>query len=103
MSKPKIFVFCQGCVPENKHHHGVAIAEDGHAIAEHWSSSHGWQMRDMGTMDRNWQHDKYNEHYPDGWTVEYIELDDVATHEGLQVALVLNKDLKAADAEEAAK
>lgn len=72
----KIYVFCNHCdlnSPAGEIHHGVAIAEDGHALAGHASSNHAWLEHDMGLNGSDWQHDKYRAHYPEGFELVYIE------------------------------
>lgn len=55
---------------------GYALAEDGHGIVEHMSSSMIWLRRDMGVYGTK-KHDLYNRHYPDGYTiVDYVDATD---------------------------
>jgi hypothetical protein len=64
---------------------GVAISEDGKALAGHVSSNYAFFRHDMGlTSDR--KHEKYKDHYPDGY--ELVEVDDPTpgTHKGLDSA-----------------
>ncbi len=74
--KPKIFVFCQGCQP-GWHYH-TALAEDGTAIAGHVCSHHGFAMHDMGVDENGWKRDLYAKHYPDGFEVVYVELNNAS-------------------------
>jgi hypothetical protein len=67
---------------------GCALAEDGHVLAEHLSSSVGFAKHDMG-LTSDWKHDRYREHAPDGYELEWV--DDRKTHAGWQAALALNK------------
>jgi hypothetical protein len=68
---------------------GAALAEDGTGICEHLSSSVEWAQHDMG-LTSDWKHEYYREHAPDGY--ELIWVDDVASHEGWQAALKLNRE-----------
>jgi len=95
--KPTIFVFCNSCAPQ--WHGAVALAEDGTGLTGHVCSEHGWIGHDMG-FSSDWKHDVYNKHYPDGWSLEYVEVDDIPGHERLQKAFELNKQRQAASAEQ---
>ena len=70
---------------------GCAIAEDGHCLAGHLSSSLALAMHDMG-LTSDGKHDEYAAHYPDGYEVEWV--DDPLTHPGLQAAYALNQELR---------
>jgi hypothetical protein len=50
----------------------IAVAEDGHVLARHVSSSEGWAQHDIG-IGSEWKHDKYREHYPDGYELVWGE------------------------------
>lgn len=93
-AKPKIYVFCNSCAPE--WHGGVALAEDGHALAGHLSSGHGWLQHDMG-IGSDWKHDAYNAHFPGGWELEWVE--SPLEHAGLRAALEKNQELGRAAAQ----
>lgn len=69
---------------------GVAIAEDGTCLAQHWSSNAYWAAHDLGATSK-WKHEIYIVHYPDGFEVEFVPEDKIADHEGLQRAFTLNK------------
>lgn len=69
---------------------GMAMAEDGHVLAGHLSSSEFWARYDLGlTSDR--KHDEYRKHYPDGYELEWV--DDPRAHEGLMAAYAKNQEL----------
>ena len=92
---PKIYVFVNGrwgndCI-------GLALAEDGHCLGSHLSSSEMWSRHDMG-LTSDWKHDGYKEHYPDGYELEWV--DDPKKHEGLMAAYKKNQELKEEDKEE---
>lgn len=89
VSAPKIFVFCNGVGPLG--HIGVALAEDGTHLAGHASSNEDWLKHDMGVTG-TWKHDKYAEHYPDGYEVVYVPNDEVkaGSHAGLEAAYKLH-------------
>lgn len=67
----------------------LAVAEDGHILASHYCSHKAYVAHDMG-ITSNWKHDAYNEHYPDGWELEWIESEDAPNHIGLNEAMRLN-------------
>jgi hypothetical protein len=69
----------------------VALADDGHCLASHCSSSEGWAKHDIG-IGSDWKHDIYNEAYPDGWELVWVE--HPLTHEGLLKAYELNQQLQ---------
>lgn len=92
--KPKIYAFQNfsggGEGP------GLAIAEDGTVLADHWSSNFYWAKHDLGVTS-NWKHDYYRAHYPDGYDVEFVHDEDFETHAGLQAALALHKSKEGAE------
>lgn len=93
ISKPKIYVWCNSCSPEcpvSFLHSIMAMTEDGTYIAGHVCSSHGFIHHDMG-FTGDWKHDHYDEHYPDGWELEFVESADVKSHKGVQKAYELNQ------------
>lgn len=67
---------------------GYAMAEDGTVLATHLSSSPAFAQHDLG-LTSDWQHESYRKHAPDGFELEWVH--NVATHEGWQAALALNK------------
>lgn len=86
---PKIFVYCiPGGWSEDVI--GYAIAEDGAGLASHISSGTEWSKYDMGISgDR--KHDKYKEHYPSGYELEWINAEDLASHDTFRAAYALNQ------------
>lgn len=80
--KPKIFVFCNSCSPG--WHQATALSEDGHFLAGHVCSDHGFIPHDMGVEVGGWKRDEYAKHYPDGFEVVLVE--DPRTHEGVKAA-----------------
>ena len=87
MPAPKIFVFCNSCSPQ--WHNFVALAEDGVGLAGHVCSNHGYAAHDMGVNEDGWKRDIYAQHYPNGFEVEYVEVNskaDAEAHPGLRAA-----------------
>lgn len=83
MSLPKIYVFCNqnGCDGRGDWHNGMALAEDGTALAGHVSSSHSFLKSDLGNSRLGFSgftRDEYDKHYPDGYEVVWLEGDEVA-------------------------
>ena len=64
-----------------------ALAEDGTGLCSHLSSSVGWAKHDVG-LTSNWKHDLYDEHYPDGY--ELVWLDNPETDPGWLKAKAIN-------------
>ncbi len=105
--KPKIYLTCFPTGGGSGRVHGSrpggdvyasALAEDGTGLAGHLSSSVNFAKHDIG-LTSDWQHDAYREHYPDGFELEWV--DDAATHEGWQAALVLNRAKQEAEEKDA--
>jgi hypothetical protein len=64
----------------------LALAEDGNVLAGHTSSNEYWAQHDIG-INSDWKHEKYKEHFPDGY--ELIWLDKPLNDEGFKAALAL--------------
>lgn len=88
--KPKIFVtaLLEGWAPDLT---GYALAEDGVCVANHISSSENFAKHDMG-ITSDWQHKKYNAHYPDGYELVWIPGAEIEIHEGWLEACKRNKE-----------
>lgn len=70
----------------------MAISEDGHVLGGHVCSHECFFLGDLGFIDdADWSNkrEKYDEHYPDGYTLEWVEREDIAGHAGLQRAFAL--------------
>ncbi len=67
---PRIYVWCNSC--SHQWHTMVALAEDGAGISGHVCSSHGFAGYDMG-FNSEQKHERYDEHYPDGWELIWVE------------------------------
>jgi hypothetical protein len=90
--KPKIFAFINGGGGDMLF--PSAISEDGFGLAGHCSSSIGWAKHDMG-IGSDWQHEKYNKHYPNGWELEWV--DKPLDHAGVMKAVALLNARHASD------
>lgn len=94
--KPKIFAFSN--VVGGGEGLAVALAEDGTALASHWCSDEFYVEHDLGVTS-DWKHEKYREHYPDGFEVVYVPTREIAGHAGLELAFELNIKQSAPQAE----
>lgn len=66
-----------------------AFACDGHVLTGHISSNVEFAKHDIG-ITSTWKHDIYNNHFPDGWVLEWV--DDPMNHPGWLEALRINKE-----------
>lgn len=91
-TKRKIYCFCNGGKPG--FYHALAIAEDGHVLAEHVCSDHVFIPYDLGVTS-TWKHNYYDAHYGRGnWEVEFVADGDIGNHSGLNAALANNARLE---------
>lgn len=75
--------------------HAQLIAEDGTPLGSHMCSSEGFMYGDLGILKktRSDRHEDFKKHYPDGYQMDFITLDQTGSHEGLNKAFELNKQL----------
>lgn len=101
---PRIFIICrdagarwgQGDVIS------TALAEDGHVLATHLSSSRGYAHHDMGLDGSKWKWDKYSARYPDGFELVWVENpDDLDSVIGLRRAVQANQRMAETEASDA--
>jgi hypothetical protein len=54
---------------------------------------------DLGILEgtRPDRHETFQQHYPDGYCMDFVPRDDVMTHEGLKAAYQLNQQKAAPD------
>lgn len=67
----KIFVFING-ERGTDWVQGLALCEDGTAVAQHVSSTEGWFEHDMG-ITSDWKHELYAAHCPEGFEIVHVE------------------------------
>lgn len=91
---PTIYCFLNGGSPG--WYSVMAISQDGHVLAGHVCSSSSFFLHDIG-IESDWKHDKYREHYPDGYRLEWVERDEIDGHAGLQEAFRLGNERKEDD------
>lgn len=84
---PKVFIWA---IPSHGDFIGYAIAEDGTGLAGHLSSSEGWVKSDMTNAHKR---EIYASHYPDGYEIEWVEYDDLETHEAFNAAFSLHEKI----------
>lgn len=82
---PRIFLFING--GSGDWLQGAALSEDGEFLAHHVSSHRAWSLHDMG-LTSDWKHDIYNDRYPRGFVLEWV--DDPRNHAGLLAAHALH-------------
>ena len=90
MSLRKIYCFSNGGRPGWGCMIAMAIAEDGHCLAQHVCSDEGYMPGDLGMGASTRKHENYDKHFGAGnWELEWV--DDPRAHEGLQKAYALNQ------------
>lgn len=84
---PTIFGFNNGGAPGWLE--AVALAEDGTALAGHICSDEGYMRHDLGILEGTSPeiHELYRQHYPDGYRMEFIPSDQLASHEKFNAAI----------------
>lgn len=77
------------------------LAEDGEGLGGHVCSNEGYMEYDLGILEgtRPDRHKDFQEHYPDGYRMEFIGTDDVRTHAGLAAAYKKNQAIRIRDEE----
>ena len=83
---PVIYGFNNGGSPG--WYHAQLIDEDGTSLGSHLCSHEGYMTHDLGILDgsRPDRHEEFQKHYPDGYRMDFVPLDDVESHEGLAKA-----------------
>lgn len=72
---------------------GTILASDGTHLGGHACSHEAYMPHDLGCLEgsRPDRHETFREHYPDGYRMEFIGIDDVKSHPGLNEAYRLNQ------------
>lgn len=73
----------------------VLIAEDGTCLGGHLCSSEGYMPHDLGILEgtRPDRHkEQFQEHYPNGYRMEFVESSEIYSHAKLNEAFKLNKE-----------
>lgn len=73
----------------------VLLAEDGTGLGGHCCSAEGYMLYDLGIRDgsRPDRHETFQNHYPDGYRMDFVPGPQVKTHEGLNLAYQRNQQL----------
>ena len=88
--KHEIYCFNNGGSP--RFLNALALADDGHVVAEHLCSNEFYMAHDLG-ITSDWKHEEYNKHFGEGnWTLIWI--DDPVNDERVKSAMVLNEKLR---------
>lgn len=90
---PIIYGFNNGGSGDN--HYGCLIAEDGTELGGHICSNEHFMLGDLGILEgsRPDRHERFRQHYPDGYRMTFVSHADVMQTPGLVAAFERNKDL----------
>ena len=91
MSLPKIYLVAFASNAIGPGFHGYALAEDGAGLCGHYSSTIDFAKHDLG-LTSDWKHEYYQEHYPEGYELEWV--DDPDNHTGWRMAFRRNQLMK---------
>jgi len=89
---PVIYGFNNGGAPGWMY--AQLIAEDGTPLGSHICSSEAYMPADLGILEgtrEDRHHNDFQKHYPDGYRMEFVNHENVPTHEKLAAAFRLNK------------
>ena len=70
---------------------GVLVSEDGTFLGSHACSNEAYMYHDLGILEgtRPDRHERFQEHYPVGYRMEFVPYADLKEHTGLNKALAL--------------
>ena len=73
---------------------GALLAEDGTGLGGHGCSSEYYMLSDLGILEgsRPDRHEDFKRHYPDGYRMDFVSINDVKGHAGLDKAYKLNQE-----------
>ncbi len=68
---------------------GVLLAGDGTQLGGHACSHEGYMKADLGVLkgSRLDRHEEFKKHYPDGYRMDFVSLEDVRGHSELMEAI----------------
>lgn len=80
----------------------VLIAEDGTVLGGHCCTSEGYMPHDLGVLEgaRPDRHERFREHYADGYRMEFVGFDAVKSNTKLMAAIAI-ADAKPKESESA--
>lgn len=91
---PVIYGFCNG--GSHGWYNMHLLAEDGKHLGGHVCSAEGYALHDLGVIEgsRPDRHETFRAHYPDGYRMDYVPLDQVRarSHAGLEAAYQRNQE-----------
>ena len=69
------------------------ISEDGVGLGGHLCSAESYMLHDLGILEgtRPDRHVSFRKHYPDGYRMEFIPMNEVKSHAGLDAAYEKNE------------
>ena len=69
--------------------YGQLLSEDGYALGSHICSNESFMLHDLGiSVDtRKDRHEGFRETYPDGYRMDFVGIEEVPQHTGLQAAI----------------
>ncbi len=75
----------------------VLLAEDGTCLGSHCCSDECYMPHDLGILEgtRPDRHERFKEHYPDGYRMEFVGHAAVESHKGLSAAFAKNDEKRA--------
>jgi hypothetical protein len=90
---PVIYGFNNGGSPG--WYSGELLAEDGHFLGSHICTNEGYMLGDLGIYEghRPDRHEDFKKHYPDGYRMDFISLNEVKTDSGLMKAYEKNQEM----------
>jgi len=88
---PIIYGFNNG--GNDRWYNGCLIAEDGTGMGGHVCSHESFMYDDLGIHEgsRSDRHEGFRKHYPDGYRMDFVPMEEVSTHGGLLKAYELNQ------------
>ena len=74
---------------------GCLLAEDGEGLGSHLCSHEGYMLHDLGILEgaRPDRHESFKKHYPDGYRMMFVGIDEVRGHAGIDEAYRLNQEM----------
>ena len=77
--------------------YAVLLAEDGTYLGDHCCSDEGYMPHDLGILEgtRPDRHERFKEHYPDGYRMEFVGYAAIKSHKGLNAAFAKNDEKRA--------
>lgn len=89
---PVIYGFNNGGTPG--WYTGVVLTEAGTCLGSHICSHEDYMLHDLGILagTRPDRHKSFKKHYPEGYRMAFVGINEVKKHKGLEKALQLNHE-----------